>query len=101
MHEPGVSDSIRGERMTRLHFADVRESLGLLGPGGIAARVPARTIHDSRGLVLFLDEFCDIGSHFYVVIGMSDYDQNVNFVAGVRLRIGFGLLRVRGEECDA
>jgi hypothetical protein len=78
--------------MTGFHFADVGESFGLLGADGIASGVSARSIHDGDVLVLLFDELGNVGGDFDVIVGVAHDDENVDFVAGIGLRIGLGLL---------
>ena len=39
-----------------------------------------------------------VGSNFDVIVGMPNHDQDVDFVTGVWLRIGLGLLSLRGKD---
>src|SRR3954462_7717911 len=103
MQKPGEVDPIRRKRLTRFHLADVSERLCLLLTCRVPARIAAGHINDRGSLVLLLNHFGQISGDFNVIIGMTDDNQNVNFVAAVRLwdrRRGLRLSACNSEESE-
>src|SRR5262249_42619761 len=101
--EPNIGDTERRERAPRFNLPSVSEGSGLLGANLIFAATPVGTICDCYPLSL-IDAASEVRSCGSFVVRMSDYQQNIGFVARVRLSQRFGLLREREirhrDECQ-
>src|SRR5579872_537355 len=95
VQEPCIGDSVRRQRMTSLHLADIGESVGLFRTGSIASGISASSVDNGSRLMLLLNQLGNVGGDFDVVIGMTNNNQNIDFITSVRLGIGFGLLGLR------
>lgn len=72
--------------MSRFHLADVRQRVCLLFTDSVPTRIVVCRINKSGALMFLLDGLCQVRGDFDVIIGMAHNEQDVNFVAAVRLR---------------
>src|SRR2546429_4003220 len=97
MQEPGVVDSVCGERVPRLHLAHIGQSRRLFIADGIAAGIPSCGVNDCEAFALLLDHLCEVGGDLDVVIRVSDYNEPIHFIAGIWSGVSRGFL-LRAED---
>src|SRR5512146_1552823 len=94
MQKPGKVDSIGSKRVAGFHFTNVRQCLCLLLACAISARITASCVNSRHTLVILLDGLCEVGGNDNVIVGMTNNQKDVDFVAAVRFWQGWCGLRI-------